>query len=55
MEAKLEAAAVAEEAAGTETDGLLGQQHGSEGSPEVRASCLSMQLWGGPLGGRGWL
>lgn len=41
--------------AGTETAGLLDQQDGAEGSPEVRASCLSMQLCGWPLGGRGWL
>lgn len=38
--------------AGTQTGGLLRQQHGAKGSAEVRASCLSMQLWGWPLGGR---
>lgn len=38
--------------AGTETGGELGQQHRAKGSPQVRGGCLSMQLWGWPLGGR---
>lgn len=36
------------------TPRLVGCWRGSagRGSPEVRASCLSVQLWGWPLGGR---